>query len=172
MSDDGLGPYCVHQLMAQYDFPPDVEVADLGTPGLDLALHLSGADRVLIIDALRGDQPGTIAAYDVTAGGPGRLGARLEPTRPPSTSPFSSLACPGPRPLDVRSIGLAGVRFGHGTTMSPGGASAHLRAHRRGARRAVAVGRPLEPPIARRSVHSVVGINREAIGHGLALGIV
>jgi hydrogenase maturation protease len=172
MRDDGLGPYCVHQLMAHYDFPPDVEVADLGTPGLDLALHLSGADRVLIIDALRGDQPGTIAAYDVTAGGPGRLGARLEPHSPALDESILiarlSGASSARRPLD---------RAGRRTLRprdddEPGGASAHLRAHRRGARRAVAVGRPLEPPIARRSVHSVVGINRDAIGHGLALGIV
>ena len=46
MSDDANAPYRMQQLMAQCEFPPCVEVADLGTPGLDLALHLSSAHIV------------------------------------------------------------------------------------------------------------------------------
>ncbi len=43
MSDDGLGPYVVRVLEAFYEFPADVEVIDVGTPGLDLTPYLLNA---------------------------------------------------------------------------------------------------------------------------------
>ena len=36
MGDDGLGPTAVMQLAAEYDFPEEVKLLDLGTPGLSL----------------------------------------------------------------------------------------------------------------------------------------
>ena len=36
MGDDALGPWVVHHLVSTYDFPPEVAVVDVGTPGLDL----------------------------------------------------------------------------------------------------------------------------------------
>jgi len=33
-TDDGLGPYAIKVLEAQYEFPEGVEVVDVGTPGL------------------------------------------------------------------------------------------------------------------------------------------
>jgi hydrogenase maturation protease len=119
MSDDAIGPYCAQRLMAGYKFPQHVEVADLGTPGLDLAVHLSSADIVLLIDAVRGCAPGTIAIYDSAAVFTGRHGARLETHSPALEESILIARLAGNRPRDVRLIGLAGARFDHGTTLTP-----------------------------------------------------
>jgi hydrogenase maturation protease len=58
MGDDGFGPYVIEALNAAYDFPPQVSLADLGTPGLDLAPFLIGADAVIVIDTVRSEGPG------------------------------------------------------------------------------------------------------------------
>jgi hydrogenase maturation protease len=62
MSDDGVGVKLVQRLSAEYSFPPEVEIIDGGTLGLDLLPLLERLDRLLIVDAMEtGGPPGTIA---------------------------------------------------------------------------------------------------------------
>jgi len=119
MGDDGIGPYCAQELSASYQFPANVEVADLGTPGLDLALYMSKADRVLVIDALRGVPRGTIAIYDMAAIVAGVSGSRVETHSLALAESVLTARLASERPREVRLIGLAGSRFDHGTTLSP-----------------------------------------------------
>ncbi len=61
MTDDGIGVRVVQRLAEEYSFPPEVEIIDGGTLGLDLLPLLEGLDRLLIIDAMEtGSPPGTI----------------------------------------------------------------------------------------------------------------
>jgi hydrogenase maturation protease len=56
--DDGLGVRAV-ELLAERRLPPDVQVEEIGTPGLGLAAWLEGWPRVIIVDAVRmGETPG------------------------------------------------------------------------------------------------------------------
>lgn len=62
MCDDGVGVRVVQRLAAEYSFPPEVELMDGGTLGLDLLPLLEGLKRLLIVDAMEtGGPPGTIA---------------------------------------------------------------------------------------------------------------
>jgi len=64
MGDDGFGPYVVEALGARYEFPDNVSVIDVGTPGLDLAPFLIGADAIIVIDTVRSDgEAGAIRLY-------------------------------------------------------------------------------------------------------------
>ncbi len=64
MGDDGFGPLAVEKFRCEYECGPNVEVLDLGTPGLDLAPYLFGMDLVLIADAVQADEkPGTLSIY-------------------------------------------------------------------------------------------------------------
>src|SRR5579864_800479 len=64
LGDDGVGPYVARFLAAQYEFEDGVEVADLGTPALDLIDHISGRDAVILIDAVSTEAtPGTVLLY-------------------------------------------------------------------------------------------------------------
>ena len=64
MGDDGFGPSVVQRLESDWQFPAQVEVCDLGTPGLDLIPFLSGADLVILVDTVRSQgEPGEIRRY-------------------------------------------------------------------------------------------------------------
>ncbi len=59
--DDGAGVIVAHQLRRDYEMPPGVRVVDGGTLGLDLLALVAASDRVILIDAVRGDgPPGTL----------------------------------------------------------------------------------------------------------------
>jgi hydrogenase maturation protease len=63
-SDDGLGPYAIKVLEAEYDFPDGVEVIDVGTPGLDFTPYLADSRLVLVLDTVHGDEPpGSLKLY-------------------------------------------------------------------------------------------------------------
>jgi hydrogenase maturation protease len=56
LGDDGFGPLAVETFRSQYAYAPDVEVLDLGTPGLDLAPYLYRRKLVVIVDAVHSDR--------------------------------------------------------------------------------------------------------------------
>jgi hydrogenase maturation protease len=118
MSDDAIGPYCTQHLLAHYEFPENVDVSDLGTPGLDLAVHLSAADVVIAIDALRGVEPGSLHVFgrgELLSGG---RDPRLDTHAPALAESMQIARLAGDRPLDVRLVGLGGASFEYGTTLS------------------------------------------------------
>jgi hydrogenase maturation protease len=65
MSDDGLGPFAVRVLEAEYELSEAVEALDVGTPGLDFTPYLADADAVIVVDTVRSDAaPGTVKLYN------------------------------------------------------------------------------------------------------------
>jgi hydrogenase maturation protease len=64
MGDDGFGPYVIHRLHATHEFPAEVSVIDVGTPGLDLTPYVMHADKLIVVDTVRSDGPaGSIRLY-------------------------------------------------------------------------------------------------------------
>jgi hydrogenase maturation protease len=64
MGDDALGPTVIAELRAGYDFPPEVHVEDLGTPGLDLHPHLSSRSHIILVDVVKSQgDPGELRLY-------------------------------------------------------------------------------------------------------------
>jgi hydrogenase maturation protease len=60
-TDDGLGPYAIKVLEAEFEFPDGVEVIDVGTPGLDFTPYLADARMVIVLDTVKGDEaPGSL----------------------------------------------------------------------------------------------------------------
>jgi len=62
LGDEGVGVHAIRYLQAQkVELPPEVELVDGGTAGLDLLPILEGAEQVIIVDAVRaGGAPGSI----------------------------------------------------------------------------------------------------------------
>ncbi len=59
--DDGAGVVVAHRLRRGYVMPDGVRVVDGGTLGLDLLAVVAASDRVILVDAVRGDgPPGTL----------------------------------------------------------------------------------------------------------------
>ncbi len=62
LSDDGVGVHAARLLKDDPRLPSGVTVLDGGTLGLELIPYASGASRVLLLDAIRSDNPpGTFA---------------------------------------------------------------------------------------------------------------
>lgn len=65
LQDDGFGPQTIARLQSEYELGPEVELLDLGTPGLDFVDYLVGRDVLIILDALStGGEPGEILTFD------------------------------------------------------------------------------------------------------------
>ncbi|MBV8051970.1 MAG: hydrogenase maturation protease, partial [Acidobacteriaceae bacterium] len=64
LGDDAFGPATIATFRAQYEFGADIEIHDLGTPGLDLAPYLCGREFVVIVDAVHAEgAPGSVHTY-------------------------------------------------------------------------------------------------------------
>ena len=60
-SDDGVGIHAVYRLQKNPSVPPWATLMDGGTHGLNLAPHIRGFKRLLVIDAIDvGEKPGTL----------------------------------------------------------------------------------------------------------------
>jgi hydrogenase maturation protease len=60
MGDDGLGLVALERLQATYTVPPEVELVDGGTWGMNLLPLIEDADELILIDAIHaGVEPGT-----------------------------------------------------------------------------------------------------------------
>lgn len=65
LQDDGFGPHAIARLQSEYEISEEVELLDLGTPGLDFVDYLVGRDVLIILDALAsGGEPGEILTFD------------------------------------------------------------------------------------------------------------
>lgn len=59
--DDGAGVHAIHRLQKDDRVPPGVVLIDGGTQGLSLLPHVSGYQRLLVIDAIdAGEPPGAL----------------------------------------------------------------------------------------------------------------
>ena len=59
LSDEGFGVRVVEALSKRFHFPESVDVLDGGTLGIELMRFLDGAERLILIDAIHGTEPGS-----------------------------------------------------------------------------------------------------------------
>ena len=65
LSDEGVGVH-VAQRMMKMAMPPEVQVVEGGTDGFGLVNFITEADRMILIDAVKGGgQPGSIYRFDI-----------------------------------------------------------------------------------------------------------
>jgi hydrogenase maturation protease len=65
MSDEGIGVHVAHRMM-EMELPPNVHVVEGGTDGFGLMNVIQEADRMILIDAVRGGgEPGSIYRFDI-----------------------------------------------------------------------------------------------------------
>ena len=119
LGDDGVGPYVARLLAAQYEFEDGVEVADLGTPALDLIDHISGRDAVILIDAVATKAtPGTVLLYrkaDIVRQTPV---TRVDPHSPALVDTLFSADLFGIAPADVLLVGITVESYEMGCSLS------------------------------------------------------
>ena len=120
MSDDGFGPYVARVLEAFYEFPADVEVIDVGTPGLDLTPYLLNTDAVIFIDTVRSDgSAGETRVYDRAQILRHPPQARTGPHDPALKEALLTVDAAGAGPLIVTLIGVIPEWVATGVSLSP-----------------------------------------------------
>jgi len=119
LGDDGMGPYLVRMIGAQYEFAEGVEVIDLGTPALELVDNIAGKDAVILIDSVKLDaEAGSIALYrksDLAAHAPSM---RMDPHAPVLIDAIHAAEFFANPPGDVLLIGIVGATFEPGCELS------------------------------------------------------
>jgi hydrogenase maturation protease len=109
LGDDGVGPYVVRLLESMYAFEQGVEVADLGTPALDLTHQIVGLHALILVDSVASDDPpGTITRYrkeDILRDTPAQ---RLDPHSPALAECLMTAAMLGAMPQHVLLVGISG----------------------------------------------------------------
>jgi hydrogenase maturation protease len=111
MGDDAFGPWVVETLLAEYDFPADVAVEDLGTPGLDLMPYVTDLEALILVDTVRSNAtPGTLRLYrrdDLLRHAPR---SRLSPHDPGVKEALLTAEFAGRGPREVLLIGAVPQR--------------------------------------------------------------
>ncbi len=119
MADDGLGPYVIKVLEAAYVFPPEVEILDAGTPGLELSTILENSGALIIVDTVRADGGGgelrTYRRDEILKHPPAQ---RITPHDPGLKETLLVLELQGETPPEVFVIGVIpeSVDYGVGLT--------------------------------------------------------
>ena len=130
LGDDAVGPYVVHLLEAFYKFDDNVEVADLGTPALDLTHRIAGREAVVLVDCVASHDypPGTVLLYgkaDILRIMPAQ---RLDPHSPALSECLLTAEMLGAAPENLLLAGIVGENFEPGETLSPAVRQAVARA--------------------------------------------
>ena len=120
MADDAFGPYVIHELTGAYEFPPNVSLVDVGTPGLDLTPYVMHASKLIVVDTVRSDGPaGSIRLYrkdDILRHAPL---PRLGPHDPGLKETLLALDFDGSGPDEVLLVGVIPEHTGAMPGLSP-----------------------------------------------------
>jgi hydrogenase maturation protease len=120
LGDDGFGPFVVEVLRRSYILPAEVELLDLGTPGLGLISYLCGSEAVVIVDTVAGvGIPGNVRVYE--GADLERLPShpRVSPHDPAVLEALSVARLAGKGPRDVCLVGAVPGSLELGAGLSP-----------------------------------------------------
>jgi len=120
MGDDGFGPTVVRTLEAAYDVPPEVQLLDVGTPGLDLVPYIAGTRALVVVDTVRSEGPPGALRLDrkdeILRHAGKRL--RLGPHDPGLEACLQGLDLAGLAPADVLLVGAIPCSSRHAEGLS------------------------------------------------------
>ena len=121
MGDDAFGPYVLAVLKARYEIDPEVEVLDIGTPGLDITPFLARPGRsVILVDTVRSDgAPGDMRRYTGQQIVAGRLHPRLSPHDPALAEALTMLEIEGMAPAEFLLLGSIPGDSGMRASLTP-----------------------------------------------------
>ena len=120
LGDDGVGPYILRLLDSRYRFDEGVELADLGTPALDLTHQIVGLRSLILIDSVASAEhtPGAVVLYrkgEIMSVAPEE---RLDPHSPALSECLLTAEMLGASPEQVLLVGIVGKTYEPGDPMS------------------------------------------------------
>jgi hydrogenase maturation protease len=120
MGDDAIGPYILKILESRYEFPTNVVLDDLGTPGLGITSFFSDYDAIILIDAVRADGcPGDLKLYRKDQLVQIRIQPRMSPHDPALVEALLFAELSGICPEEVLLVGVIPDSCELGCSMTP-----------------------------------------------------
>lgn len=120
MGDDAIGPYILKILESRYEFPPNVVLDDLGTPGLGITSFFSDYDAIILIDAVRAPgPPGDLKLYRKDQLVQIRIQPRISPHDPALVEALLFAELSGTCPKEVLLVGIIPESCELGCSMTP-----------------------------------------------------
>lgn len=118
MGDDGLGLVALEWLRSEYTIPPDVELVDGGTWGMNLLPVIEDAGRVILIDAIDvAAAPGTPHRLERERL-PRYLATKISPHQVDLRDVLALAELRGTLPADTVAVGLQPARIELGNELS------------------------------------------------------
>jgi hydrogenase maturation protease len=119
MGDDAFGAYVLQHLKANYDFPPEIELLELGTPGPEFVNYMAQFDAVIVLDAVKatGD-PGEVRLYRQQEIAKILPSLRLSPHDPSLRDALLAADFIGDAPKEVLLVGVIPSEVELQTTLS------------------------------------------------------
>lgn len=120
LGDDAFGPYIIRLLESQYVFDEEIELADLGTPALDLTHRIAARRGVILIDCIAPGEykAGTVLLYtkqELLSAIPAR---RFDPHSPALSECLLTAEMLGAVPEQILLVGAVGESFEPGLPLS------------------------------------------------------
>ena len=119
MGDDGIGPYILKILESRYEFPANVVLHDLGTPGLGITSFFADYDAIVLLDALSTKgQPGEVKLYRKEQLVRVPIPQRISPHDPALVEALLFSELSGQCPRDVLLVGIVPETIELGCSLS------------------------------------------------------
>jgi hydrogenase maturation protease len=119
LTDEGVGVKAIERLQRDFALPPDVIVIDGGTTGMEMLEDLSGADHIIMIDAVRsGKAPASLVRL-ADEQIPVFFRTKLSPHQIGLSDVLATLELMGEQPGGITVIGVEPVSLETGMALSP-----------------------------------------------------
>ncbi len=119
LSDEGVGIHAAAALREHWVLPPEVEVIDGGTAGMELLEPLADADLLLVLDAVKArSAPGSLVCL-AGAQVPVFFRSKLSPHQVSICDVLASLEFAGSAPRDLVLIGIEPESLELGLELTP-----------------------------------------------------
>lgn len=118
LRDEGVGVRVIEALAERYVLPPEIEVVDGGTAGMELLNVIAGCDHLLICDAVKDDAPpGTVIKLS-DAEVPALFQTRFSPHQLGLADVLATLTLSDEAPRAVTLIGIVPLDLELGIELS------------------------------------------------------
>ncbi|MDP3538419.1 MAG: HyaD/HybD family hydrogenase maturation endopeptidase [Azonexus sp.] len=119
LTDEGVGVRVIEALEQAYELPPEVEVIDGGTCGMEMLEQLEDLDGLVVVDCVRCGQPPATPVLLKDEDVPVFFKTKLSPHQVSLSDVLASLEFTGRAPKSTAIIGMQPVSMSLGMELSP-----------------------------------------------------
>lgn len=119
LTDEGVGVRVIEALEEKYELPPDVEVIDGGTCGMEMLEQLEDLDGLVVVDCVRCKQPPATPVLLKGDDVPVFFKTKLSPHQVSLSDVLASLEFTGRAPKSIAIVGMQPVSMSLGMELSP-----------------------------------------------------